>query len=185
MERLGWAWRIRAPGPMESIPRNARILEARMSLVDERTLEQAALQLLASSTSQRYAREAARIAEEAGLVAAAQKNPRAYYERLDELLPIVTESEGSPAELEVALLLCALARNDNERRLRQLIEPSRMRSPWLTALAFRIPQFGPPTITEFDELHQRIERLLEGSVEAPSSLDVRDNSDPHLFPRAA
>ena len=156
-----------------------------MSLVDERTLQQAALQLLASSTSQRYAREAARIAEEAGLVAAAKENTRAYCERLDELLPTVMKSEGSPAELEVALLLCALARNDDERRLRQLIEPSRMRSPWLRALALRIPQFGPPTTSEFDELRHRLKQLLEGSVEAPSSLDVRDNSDPHLFPRAA
>jgi hypothetical protein len=162
-----------------------------MSIIAESTLQEAALQLLASSTSQRYAREAARIAEESGLVAASkgsESTQRSYVERLAELLPTVMQSEGSPEEIEVALLLCALARSADEpivQRLRELVQPNRMRSPWLAALAMRIPQFGPPMSSELDELRRRLEGLLQGSVDSPPSLDMRDNEDPRLFPRAA
>lgn len=162
-----------------------------MPLVDEKTLQEAALQLLASSTSRRYAREAVRIAEESGLVEAAKVDFDGAWSQLDrlrELLPSVTQDEETPAEFEAALLLCALARCGHDEittELRRIVEHSRLHSPWLRALAMRIPQFGPPTNREFEELRQRLEQLLQGSVEPPKSLEIHDSDDPRLFPRAA
>jgi hypothetical protein len=162
-----------------------------MAIVDEKTLQHAALQLLASSTSRRYAREAARIAEESGLVDAVRGDARVaelHLERLEELLAVVTQAEQTPEEFEAALLLCALARCGDEMimsRLRTLAQPSQLRSPWLKALAMRIPQFGPPAPHELDALRERIQSLLVGSVRLLGALDMLDNRDPKAFPRAA
>lgn len=161
-----------------------------MSLISEVVLREAALQLLASSSIARYAREAIRIATERGLMARAEHEPRPYLDRMRDLLPSLTRgpNEETPETFEAALIVCALARTGNETvldELRDILGSSALQSPWLRALAHRIPQFGPPTQRELSELELRIEKLLRGSIQPPAAFDLRDNEDPKSFPRAA
>ena len=161
-----------------------------MSLIDEVALREAALQLLASSSIARYAREASRIAIEHGLMAHAEHEPHPYLDRVRALMPSLTQGpeEETPETFEAALIVCALARTANETiigELRDILAPGKLRSPWLRALAHRIPQFGPPTQRELSDLETRIENLLRGSVQPPAALELRDNNDPKTFPRAA
>ncbi len=80
------------------------------SLIAADVLADAAFQLLASSTITRYERVAREIAERAGLVAIVRDNPEASVARAFSLwYEVALNEEREPAEIELALLLVALA----------------------------------------------------------------------------
>jgi hypothetical protein len=147
-------------------------------------LREAAFDLLASSTSQRYIREARRLARETGLAEAVQSDARKRVEaadRVGELLrQIEGETERSPAEIEAAVVLCALARAGAVEALRPAAASS---SVWIRSLASWLLAHGPSTVEEIAAL---LDPFLVGSVgvEQPF-VEARDAGDRKLFPRAA
>ena len=135
---LGGPWRIRTSCTHESVQGHPGVLEACM-IVTEATLREAALQLLASSTSKRYIREARRVATECGLVARIRDDAEQYAEaktRATELLAQLDgQRERSRVEFETALLLCALSGTGSKDSSEILRQASRASSAWIRALA--------------------------------------------------
>lgn len=112
--------------------------------LDEPTLREAAFELVASSTSRRYIREATRLAREGGLAEAVQNDAAkrtAAEARASELLRrLQGETERSPAEVEVAVLLCALAWAGASDVIRQ---GAASPSVWISGLAAWLRDHGP------------------------------------------
>lgn len=108
-----------------------------MYTMSEETLQEAALQLLASSTSKRYLREATRITRDSGLMSAARDDLQVAHQltdRLKQLLQTISKDQRPPEEFEAALILCTLARcgfEDISVQLRMLAAPDQLHSPWL------------------------------------------------------
>ena len=108
-------------------------------ILDQVTLREAALQLLASSTIKRYAREAGRIAEQAGLPQRlrddASERSRQRSRLLDSLQQLKHETERPPAEIEAALLIAAFARAGGDDVAELLHRAQRTASIWIRSLA--------------------------------------------------
>ena len=158
-------------------------------MVDEATLREAALELLASSTARRYMREARRLAGESGLVDALRSDPQkrtAARDRVAELLAVLAaEGQRSAAELELAIVLCALARSDALGSMDLLRRATNSSSAWIRGLGQRLLAWSPASAEELAELEARLAAVLEGAVVIAESLEVSDREDPSVFPRAA
>jgi hypothetical protein len=152
-------------------------------MLDERVLRETAFELLASSTSRRYIREARRLARETGLADAVQSDAtkRAAAEaRVDELLrQLQGETERSPAEFEAAVVLCALARAGGVDALRRAAASS---SVWTRGLASWLLAHGPSSA---EEIAMQLDPILVGSVAVGQPVQARDERDRKVFPRAA
>lgn len=155
-------------------------------MLDERTLREAAFELLASSTSRRYIREARRLARGTGLADAVQADPtkRATAEaRVEALLrQLQGETERTPAEFEVAVVLCALARAGSVDAVRRATSSS---SAWVRGLALWLLAHGPSSPEEIATFGMQLDPILEGSVVIERSVQARDEHDRKAFPRAA
>ena len=157
----------------------------------EATLQEAAGQLLASSTAGRYLREARRIAIESGLVDAVRSSREEYVrtrDRVDALLEqLARQNERSLAEFEVAILVCALARartgTDVEGVAEFLHRSARSSSAWIRGLARRLAQLGPPSTDEFTELEVLLATVLTDDVHNRCQLRAFDRPDRRGFPR--
>jgi len=155
--------------------------------VDEAILQEAAFQLLASSSVRRYIREALRLAVVGGVVSTLH-NPvereRAQL-RLEELLSGIDKSEQrTPAEFEAAILLCALARTEKDGGARALRLAKTSTSSWVRNLAFRLLALGPADDKDLAEIDQRLSNIPTGHIENRDRA-WQDTKDPALFPRAA
>lgn len=152
-------------------------------MLDERALSEAAFELLASSTSRRYIREARRLARETRLADAVQNDPAkraTAAARIDELLrQLESETERSPAEFEAAVLLCALARVGSLDSLRRA---TTSRSSWIRGLASWLQAHGPSSA---EEIARQLAPILTGSVVVERPVDALDQGDRKAFPRAA
>jgi hypothetical protein len=155
-------------------------------MLDEGVLRETAFELLASSTSRRYIREATRLAREMGLADAVQKDAaqRATANgRIDELLrQLQGESERSPAEFEAAVILCALARAGGVDVLRRAAASS---SVWIRGLASWLLSHGPTSADEIAVFETQLDSILVGPVAVGQPVDARDERDRTVFPRAA
>jgi hypothetical protein len=156
-------------------------------VIDETTLGEAAFELLASSTSRRYMREAQRHAVSSGLVDALRKEPEiraAARARMAELLRrLEGEKERTPTEFETALLLCALARVDGCSGA--VHQATGAASTWIRGLALRLVALGPASSEEIGVLGPQLAWALSGHVVVGEPLDASDRQDPTAFPRAA
>lgn len=132
-------------------------------MLDQTLLREATFELLASSTSRRYIREAKRLARDAKLTHAVQNDPAmraAVEERAGELLEQLRhETERTPSEFEAAVLLCALARAGSVNALQRATTSS---STWIRGLASWNP--GEPA-------NQSVE-LTPGGNRVRSYLDI-------------
>jgi hypothetical protein len=158
-------------------------------ILDEATLQMAVFELLVSSTARRYMREARRIADTSGLTSALRGNPPQAAEARARafvlLAQVAAGRERSPAEFELALLLCALAHVDAKDTLALLQVAAESKSPWIRSLAQRLWALGPASPEALIDLHEQIAVALEDPVPVAGPLDERDREDPNLFPRAA
>ena len=158
-------------------------------ILDEVILREAALQLLASSTIKRYAREAGRLAEQAGLPRRlrddAEERSRQRSRLLELLQQLEHETERPPAEIEAALLIAAFARAGGDDVAALLHRAQGAASIWIRCLAERYLQLGPPTADELAELEARLAKALIGDVRLGTPLEAADRESPSDFPRAA
>jgi hypothetical protein len=156
-------------------------------MLDEGVLREAAFELLASSTSRRYIREAKRLARDARLDHAVQNDPakRAAAEtRVDALLrQLQHETERSPAEFEAAVLLCALARAAGS--IDALRRATTSSSGWIRGLASWLQAHGPSSAEEMSTFRTQLGPILTGSVSVEQPVAARDQGDRRAFPRAA
>lgn len=157
-------------------------------IVSEETLKEAAFQLLASSTARRYMREAGRLAVESGLTAQLRNNRTKLEEAKSRLLVLLAqvqnEAQRVPAEFEIAVGLCALARVDAAAEAAVLQHAAGVSSPWIRALAQRLLQLGPPSPDDLAELELQLAAVLTGEV-VVTPMSKSDQRDPAAFPRAA
>lgn len=126
--------------------------EASAPSIPDFLLREAALELLASSTIARYERQARRLAIDSGLMRELQGDAQRRDHARGRLFHLLAEVQGSPlripAEVEAALLLCALVAADPRAARDLLQQASESSSPWLRALVIRMatPSATNPTV---------------------------------------
>lgn len=108
-------------------------------MIQQHTLQEAAYQLLASSTIQRYLREARRITKDHDLLLTSHDSPditiveeptREYLQKVNE------KPQRDIAEIKAVLMLCAISSAKRGEPI--LKEGARSRSPWIRAAAKRL-----------------------------------------------
>ncbi len=162
-----------------------------MSLVNQAVLQEAALQLLASSTVSRYAREASRLAKESGLVRTVAsdslKASEAVVRLVGSLKAVDAAVDRTVEEFEAALLLCALSRSEAPEAVamvRGLTAKGATTSPWIAALAARLVALGPVAEGELSPIHAALSKVLDGKVvHVEAAPDTEDVSEQGAFPR--
>jgi hypothetical protein len=134
-----------------------------MTVLDERLREQAALQLLASSSARRYVREATRIARASGLAERARDDAATrakIWERIVELVEATREApQRGLEEIEAAVLACVVAKNEGHagiRRLDDLLGPRA--AVWLRALVDRLVALAPAAPEEIEAALEPVRR---------------------------
>ncbi len=162
-------------------------------IVTEETLRETTLQLLASSTSKRYIREARRIATECGLVDRIRNDADQYAQARTRATELLEQLDGqrtrSRVEFELAILLCALSGTGSEDSAETLRQASQTSCPWIRALAGRLSLLGPPTLDELQELRKLKTLLLatapDGGIVNATPLHASDRQNRRKFPRVA
>jgi hypothetical protein len=121
-----------------------------MSLIAEPILAEAAFQLLASSTINRYLRVAREITDRANLIAAIRATPETASQALDRastLWNVVSTADTRiPEEFELGLLLVGLIDGQHhpaEALLLRIASSSEAFATWTIALARRLYQVDP------------------------------------------
>lgn len=140
------------PPTLATQPARGYIYATSMALVTDARfalLREAALELLASSTITRYAREARRLAADSGLARELHGTPERHAHARSRVLHLLAEVADHPlripAEFEAALLLCALVSADPRASRDVLQRASESASPWLRSLAARLATPSPAT----------------------------------------
>jgi hypothetical protein len=152
------------------------------------TLHAAALQLFASSTMRRYMREATRLATESGLADELRHDTerlRAAQSTASQLLSsVASANERDLTEVELAVLLCALARAAPFESASLLADARDSKAAWIRGLGTRLLALGPPNPEDIARLEQQL-GPPPGPVDVAYPVAAADSDDPSAFPRAA